>query len=274
MCRCLLLAILVLLTGPAAGRAYLGPPPLWQQLAASDCVVVGRLVAMEEKVETAHDYNGKQVEWYVGLVKISDPLWNARGLTHVRVGFLAPGNGERSLSHVAPGKDSCFILQRHPTEPFFTTNGWVDGIVHDDREPADFQKWVAALKRYGQLLADPPAGLAAKDADDRLATAALLLARYGAPQYSGKKCQPEPISAEESRLILQTILKGDWMLKEDNGDTITPYRLATTLCLAAGPSFPPAAFKHQKGTITKEATRKWLEENVDVYRIQHYVPVK
>jgi len=273
--RALRWSVLLLFAAASPGRAYIGPPPLWQQLAASDCVVVGQLVAMEEKVQTAHDYRAnEQVEWFVGLVKISESVWNARGLTHVRVGFLGPGNGERSLTHLPAGKDTCFILQRHPTEPFFLTNGWVDGIVHDDREPEDFRQWVATLKRYGKLLEDPQAGLAAQDADDRLTTAALLLAHYRAPRYTGRKYRAESLPAEESKLILETILKADWTVREGDWERVTPFRLFCSLNLTAKDNFPPAAFKHQKGVVSKEASRKWLEENAGVYRLQRYVPEK
>jgi hypothetical protein len=273
--RSWLLSMLLLLAGSVPARAYIGPPPAWQQLAAADCVVVGRLVAIEEKVETTHEYDAKQkTTWYVGLVKISDPLWSAQGLTHVRIGFLAMGNGERSLSCLKSGKDNCFILHRHPTEPFFITNGWVDGAVCDDRDGDDFRKWVAVLKRYGKLLEDPQAGLRAKDADDRLTTAALLLARYQQARHTGQKTQAEPIPAEESKLILETILKGDWNQQDGNWEKVTPFRLVCSLYLTEKDNFPPAAFKHQKGIISKEASQKWLEENMDVYRIQRYVPRK
>lgn len=266
-------SVFVLLACSTPGWAYLGSPPAWQQLAAADCVVVGRLVAIEEKVETPQEFNPTaKVNWHVGLVKISDPVWNARGLTHVRIGFLAPGNGQRSLSAEYQSKDTCFILKRHPTEPFFMPNGWNEGVFSSDRDADQFRKWVAVLKRYGSLLQDPQAGLRSKDADDRLTAAALLLARYSAARNLGKASRPEPIPADESRLILETILKADWNKREGNWENILPFDLATSLCLTDKDNWPPAAFKHQKGIITKEATKKWLEENVGGYRIQRYVP--
>src|SRR5262245_6716279 len=68
------------------------PPPISQRVAQAPVVVVGKVTAIEDKTVSATPYPGvkEKSEYHVAVVKIEDALVGAKGLTHIKVGFLVP----------------------------------------------------------------------------------------------------------------------------------------------------------------------------------------
>src|SRR5262249_263148 len=152
-------------------------------------------MAIEEKAVTARDYPGstRTTTYWVALVKITDPLWEPLGLTHVRVALMPTGAGSHPVLPV--GQEACFMLRRHFEGPFFVVPSWPpESLVSKGDDEQSSAKWVARLKRYAKLLDDPKASLQSKDADERLLTAALLLSRYRVvPPARGDNKATQPI---------------------------------------------------------------------------------
>src|SRR5205823_1156978 len=97
------------LLASAAPAGPMGPPPSMQyRLAVADVVVTGKVVSIEEKPVHAPAYPGNLVkaEYQIAVVKIDDPILRAKGLTHIRVGFLLANPAQfRRLPQVHLTKD-------------------------------------------------------------------------------------------------------------------------------------------------------------------------
>jgi hypothetical protein len=111
--------------------------------------------------------------------------------------------------------------------------------------------------------------LKSKEASDRLLAAHLLILRYNyTPQrFYGAFVKAEPIDAEESKLIMQTLAEPDWS-RDDPETRATPHAIGWLNLSAskAGRPLPP----HLK----PEEFKKWVKDSAGTYRIQKLVPVK
>ena len=117
-----------------------------------------------------------------------------------------------------------------------------------------------------KLLAKPMDGLKSKDADERLLTAALLIARYRTPKAG--QTRTESIDADESKLILQTLADADWTARAPKvGFQMNPQNLFFRLGVTPKDGWnQPKDFKK-----LQEEAKKWLKDNADKYRISRYV---
>src|SRR5262249_57636836 len=66
------------------------PPPPAQCAAMAQTVVIGKVVSIEDKTVAAKRYpsDTDKGEYKIAVVKIDDAVLGAKGLTHVRVGFI------------------------------------------------------------------------------------------------------------------------------------------------------------------------------------------
>ena len=110
------------------------------------------------------------------------------------------------------------------------------------------------------------------DPAERLLTVTLLLQRYRT--MSDVRNKQEPIDAEESKLILQTLLDTQDWTRFDATARTTPMLLFQQLGLTAqdgwNPPQPQAGQNYQEVLTT--AARQWLTQNAAKYRIQRYAP--
>jgi hypothetical protein len=268
----MLVSLVALYAQTEPARAYIGWPPLYHQVGAADCVVVGKVMAIEEKTVTVRNApnSDRTTTYWVALVKITDPLWEPLGLTHVRVALMSSSVGVHPVLPV--GQEACFMLHRHFEEPFFLVPSWPpNSMVPRGDDDQAFAKGVARLKRYGRLLTNPSAGLQSKDSDERLLTAALLLTRYRGGPVARGATTTQPIDAEQSRLILEALRTADWAKQGGELEGDSPVLLFWRLGLTDKDDWPPAPFKNQKGMYSQEAAKKWLEIHAATYRIQRFV---
>src|SRR5439155_17851245 len=105
------------------------------------------------------------------------------------------------------GQEGLFILKNQAAEKVYTIGGVVGYYINSDKNP-DFDKEVQAAKAAAKVLANPQASLKAKDADERLLAAAILIDKHRT--YRGPNSKQEPIDAEESKQILQALADADW----------------------------------------------------------------
>ena len=252
------LAGLSLLTGaaPAFGKR-MAPLPVPMRVAQADVAVVGKVTAIEDRTVKAGRFPGDTTpaEYKVAVVKIEEALLGARGLTHIRVGFI-PSAGRRVYfrSDLARGQEACLLLTRHPKAGFHQI--LFDGIL--DRGQA------AEVKKAARLLADPMAGLKSKSADDRFQTAALLLQRYRT-RRTGRE-RETLVGVEESRLILEAIAGADWKQVPGRDFRLSPQALFQLLSLQPADGWQVVDF-----TRLEPAARKWIKDNAGKYRIKRFV---
>lgn len=259
----------LLALGTSAALAAREPPPraVPDRVAAALAIAIGQVTAVED----ARDKPGHRVM----TVKVAEGLLGAKGLTHVRLLFT-PRDLRRSVAGSAPpptapvavGQEGCFFLAALTPDAMHRPIGFDYVLAKNDK--AVFDKHLAALKRYVALLEDPAAGLNAKDRDDRFATAALLILRYRAIAGADKT---EPIEAEQSKLILQTLAEADWKpegprLVAREHTQMTPSALFQLIGPNAQDGWrPPENFRE----FTVQAPL-WLKEHAGSYRIHRFLP--
>ena len=208
------------------------------------------------------------------MVSIQSALLGPDKVESVRVAFAPPaadgakssrGSNRFALVRLATGDEGCFFLRKHPDEPFYVASAAYDFL---DKKSKDFDKDLVQVKRCVRLLADANAGLQARQADDRLLTAALLIYRYRTARYVylGKP-KTEAINAEQSQRILAALAEGDWSAKETPapGSQLNLF-LRLGLTKADGWQTPASL------ADVAPAARKWLHDRAADYRILRYVP--
>ncbi len=160
-------------------------------------------------------------------------------------------------------QEVCLYLTPHHEANFYTYPNFGGVIVKDKNNPQAFTTEVHEVRRCFKLLANPKASLASKNAEDRLATAAMLLTRYRTPvSPNTNPPQQEPIDAAESKAILLALAEADWTPRQ-----LSPQGLFYRLNLTAKDGWTqPKNFQE-----FPEAARKWLKENAEKYRIQRFV---
>src|SRR2546430_2734725 len=91
---------LLLVSSVSAKALMIAPAPLPQRLATAECVVIGKVTGIEDKLVAAPRFPNDQEkgEYKVAIVKIEEGFGSAKKLTHIKVGFLPvptvnPGTG-------------------------------------------------------------------------------------------------------------------------------------------------------------------------------------
>lgn len=257
------------------------PFPLPQKVAVSDAVVVGRVVALEERaVEVPQAPNAAKAAYTIANIKIDDGLGGTKGLTNIRVGFIPTTAGDPAggrpirrpgvvIPNLAAGQEGCFFLTRHPVGDFYVIT---PGAAPLDKKAENYAKELAAVRKFAKIMADAPAALSAADAKERLTAAGMLVQKYRAWRGSDKQ---EPIPAEESKKILTVLLESDWAVN-DPDPVQSPLVLFNSLGLQLKDGFrPPVVQAGQDYTqVMQKAAKNWIKANLDTYRIQKYVAGK
>jgi hypothetical protein len=248
-------------------------PPLPARVALADCVVVGEVTGVNpEPVLAPPDVKvpgAPKVPYTLAAVRVGTVVIGDRNLRELRAGYVVPARparpGQAALKW-AVGQQACFFLHKHPDESFYVARAPWDVLERARAE--DFNRQLALVKRCARLLADPASGLRAKEADDRLLTAGMLIFRYRTARYVYRGTpRTEAIDAEQSRLILSALAEGPWSEKE--GEAALSRRLLFfRLGLTATDGWrPPASAKD-----LAPAARAWLRANAATYRIRRYAP--
>lgn len=272
----------ILTASTVAARAMMiAPPPGPQRLVGAQCVVVGKVTAIEEKtIEASPAAGAPKVLYRVAVVKISDEIRGANGLTSIRVGFIppmdAPAPGPEGGPRIRPirrmpqvtlavGQEALFFVKKHHEKDFYVAPMYFDVVNKEGN--ANFDKDVALLKKCEKLIKNPNEGLKSNDAEDRLLAAGLLISKYRTPEGTGKQ-RFEPIDAEQSKLILQAIADGDWS-KQDFRQ-MSAMSVFNSLGLTPADGWKPGPFKNYQVEFPA-AAKAWLKDNADKYRVKRMV---
>jgi hypothetical protein len=267
--------------------------PAPNQVAQSDAVVLGKVESIAEKTVTAKKFLPGQTgdaEYQLATVKVQEGLLAAKGLTHVEVAWVPttkvidPHDRKPPFSlqpNVTKDLEGCFFLVKHPTESFYVLVNSQDVVNKSNK---DFEKYADLIKKCSKLIDDPEQGLKSNDASERLLAARLLMTRYRVPKAAlevppiisvrpeprptpGKQ---EPIDADESKLILQTMIDADWSEKipELGGNAA---RLFDLLNLSATDGWDDDDSRTPIQDKRWNAMKKWLKKNVGTYRVKRFV---
>ena len=258
-----------------------------EKVVAADCIVIGKIVAMEDKaVEVELTPGAPKVSYKVASIKIDDSIAGAKGLTHVRVGFVPPppapptGPGGPPIRIRRPGlnlnlevgQEGVFFLSKFAQSDFMVIPPRCQFI---DKKSADYDKQVALVRKAVKVIGEPVKALKAEKQGDRFEAAAIMLQKYNSyPANRTGKVVREPINAEESKLILTALRDADWSKTDDA--MMNPLALFQRLGLQPkdGFQYPRVQPGQDFNKVMQEAAKKWLKENADKYRIQQWVEVK
>jgi hypothetical protein len=267
------------------GPAFLIKPmalPVPLRLAAADAVVIGKVVAIEEKPAYAAQFPGqRKSEYRVAVVQVNEGFGAAKGQTQVRVGFLPVPKPDPRVRPVGfppilqqtqldKDDDVLLFLHRHPDGNFYHMPNLGDGVK---KTAQTFAKEVEEAQKAAGLLADPKAGLSSTEQADRFLTAAMLINRYRTQKAAarpGVAPKTEAIDAEESKLILTALGEANWAPPgpglQQPAFMLQPMNLFTRLGVTPQDGWvPPRA-----GNFV-EAAQKWVKDNAGTYRIKKFV---
>ena len=241
------------------------PPPGPARVANSDVVIVGKVDALEPQ-----DVKVGNTNYRIAVVKINEGIKGAKaGQPTLRIGFvpiekpnpMVIRTGARPVQ-LEPGQEGLFVLKKHAREDFYTIGGVVGYFINSDKNK-DFEKEVQAAKASAKVTENLTGSLKAKDAEERLSAAAVLIEKYRTFRPNAKL---EPIDAEESKQILQALAGADWQTQVNFMSLRTnPTQLFQRLGVTAKDGFVPP-----KGGNYQDAIRMWLVRNADTYRIQRF----
>ena len=277
------------------------PPKPAMQAVQADVVVIGKVIEIEKDTVDASPYKGapkeQKVAFKIAVLKIEDPLVGARGLTQLRVGFLAdaaptapvlvdqpqiaiarrpirPGFGPVALT---AGMEGVFLLTPHHDGDFHVVvNNGAPLLKKDD----NYAKELETIKKIAGAIDDPVAALKSKDKADRAVAAQTILTRYRGRPLAGKVVE-EDIPAEENKLLVQALAELPWV--PEGNDYAKPSRSSLWGFLQAEklgfkqpvfrqpvPGAPAPDFNKQ----WEEATNDFLKANGEKIKIKKLVVVK
>ena len=251
------------------------PPSTPEKVATSDLIVVGKVSGFGPKLVKAELFPNDRREMQIALVKVADTLQGKAG-KEIKVGFFPPAVApigkpgglirpplRRGGVQLKVDQEAMFFLKKHPRKDVYVLQAPFE--VLNKTGNANFGKETALVKKYVKLLANPMTGLKARDAGERFLTAALLLVRYRTPAPGITKT--EPVSAEQSKLILDALAGADWKKPNPQAPLLNPqamfYRLGVT---------PKDGWNQPKDFRNfPDEAKKWLKDNAGKYHIKRFV---
>ena len=267
-------------------------PPIAQRVAQSTTVVVGKVESIEEKPVSAKQYPTAtdKADFKIAVIKIEDPIYGAKGLTHVRVGFVpTPTPGPNPGTAVGPAvrppigrpKPVNFVKDQEVLvclTPHFDGNFLYAPMAFDVVEKQgnqNFEKDVAEATKFAKLLANPKEGLKSDKQEDRYATAAVLIMHYRFKRI-GTDQKTEAVDAEISKLILTVLAEADWTKATPEFVRVTPAMLFSQLHITAKDGWTPPMIevmgrKQIDYQNQPAAMKQWCKDNAEKYKIQRLV---
>lgn len=282
MRRGLIALLWVIAAGPLGGQVveldlrsvadFAMPTAPPNRAALADAIVIGRVVALEDKdVDAAPVMGDGKVTYRIAQVAVTNRLAGPKDAKLVRVAFVLKKDVGPAVIRPRPwvgspqletGLDGLFFLLKHPTEKFYVMPMHFDFVP---RSAPTFEKEAAESREAGMLLDRPLEGLSAKDAAERFRTAALLIMRYRSVRFSSFS-KLEPVGEEESKLILRALREADWKQPQVFGRP-HPWTSFLQLGLNAKDGWTPPVGGAGLPAL-HQAAGEWLERNGSTYRVQ------
>jgi len=268
-----------------------------QQAMTAEVIIVGKVTEIEKEMTKATPGVGvkDKIDYHVGVIKISESIQGAKGLTTVRVGWQpTPKLGgpvpdlqpavqqlpvrrppfQQQQAFLTEGQEGCFFLTKHHDGDFYVMQ---QAGMPLDKKVADFEKQMTSVKKVMKVFEDPKTALKAKDASDRQFAANMLIQKYrNYPQVNtpNAKVVQEGIDAEESKLILETLSAMEWGKVDANGQGLQNIWYQIGIQPKDGFVQPKFVQGQDFNKIMGEAVSKWLKDNAEKYRIQRWTVAK
>ncbi len=250
------------------------PPPGPVRIVNSDAVFVGRVIEMEPVDVDAKPYpQAKEtVKFRIAVVKVNSVIRGLKTEKTIRIGFNPPmepkpgrpiiGGGRRGPA-VEVGQEGLFMISKHSDGKFYQAPNYGYFVPMIQK---DFDKEVKTAKQVVAIMADAKTALQSKDADERLLAASIQISMYRT-QKAPFPNREEPISAEESKLILNAIASAKWGPVRF-GDT-NPQQLFFQLGVSQKDGFEQPR-KITSPDDMRNAIQGWIRNHAD-YRIKRFV---
>ena len=247
----------------SSSTAYLSMPsePIAHKVGAADCVVLGKITAIQANSMPGQVYRYSptpQMAFTIVEVEVQESLYGLKDMKQVRFGFR---DVKAYKPNLAVGQTGYFCGVQVGMNAFYI----VPLHCFCEQNDPSFAKDLASARRLGRLMGDPERGLNAKDADERLLTAyLLLLRRCYVPWRHGEPGKTQPLDAEQSKLILLALAGADWNKHRlEVRDAVAALQLAVKFGAPVLKDFPP----NQADEGWPAAAKQWLKENAASYRI-------
>jgi hypothetical protein len=261
----LALVVASMLCWASASRAYIALPKesLAQKVAVADCVVLGKITAIQDKpVQGKGGMRG--VDFTIVEVEIKESLYGAKDKKQIRMGFPnidKQGTKQGAKPGRSVGQIGYFCGLRDGKNDFYIVPV---GCSSAEKDPG-FEKDLTAVRRLCRLLEHAEEGLKSTDVEERLLTAYLLILRNCyAPWRRGMVGEAKPIHAEQSKRILLALAEGDWKKnRREVRGAVAALQLSVKFGAPPLKDFPPEAGEEQ----WVAAAKQWLKQNAETYRI-------
>jgi hypothetical protein len=264
----------LLLIGQAAYALIIAPPPGPVRIVQSDAVFVGKVIAIEPQDVDAKPFPGAKetVKYRIAVVSVSQAVKGMKDEKMVRVGFVPPvprkpglpiSSGSLRNTQLQIGQEGLFMINKHSDGKFYQAPQFGYFVSAQDKS---FTEEVNTAKKVVTVMANPLASLKSKDYEERLLAASIQISKHRT-QKPPFRNQQEPIDAEESKLILDTLMANKWQpgrFGQTNG-----YQLF--LQLGVGPQDGWKGPNQIKDIDeVRVAFQGWLKDNPN-YRIKRFV---
>jgi hypothetical protein len=286
---------------PAEARALVaGVQPAAVRALQAEVIALGKVTEIEKDTVEGPAYTDapkdQKATYKIAVLKIEDPLLGAKGLTQIRIGFLAdapaagtpatppaggPGRVARPVRFgggpiaLTAGMEGCFLLNSLPGADFYIAAGNGPPLLKKDE---NYEKELKGIKTTVKTIDDPVAALKLKDAGDRFQAAHALLWRYQSVKGNQARVTREAVPAEENKLLLAVLAEHSWLPKDPvvprAAGEIAPSR--STLWYMVnwnehGFKQPKAAPDADFNKLMDIATAKFLIDNMDKIKLKRAV---
>jgi hypothetical protein len=271
------LALLVMMTAALTAKALMiAPPPVGLRAATAQLAVVGKVTKLADKTVPAEMFKDDMQQMMIATVKIDQAILGKAG-KEIKVGFVVPMErpGRPPLGRPIRGypmvnlvvdQEALMLLKPHPKMKDVYIAADMFSVLNKKDNP-NFKNELEEVKKAAKVLSSPVPSLKAKDTNDQLFAAALLVSRYYSPE--GAEAKTEKVSAAESKLILDILANADWKAPErgPGGYAMNPQGLFFRLNLTNKDGWnQPADFNQ-----IEPAAKKWLKANSGKYQLTRYV---
>jgi hypothetical protein len=285
----------LLFAATSANAMRIAPPAPAIRAAQAHTIIVGKVESIEEKTVSAKQFPGAKdkVEYQIAVIKVTDPILAAKGLTHIRVGFIPPpappmgkpggpiAIGPRRYDvTLAKDQEGLFFLQPHNDGNFMIIQGFDDAVFKQGNQ--NFDQVVTDTKKFIKLLDSPKESLKAEKQEDRFTAAAMLITKYRyRSNFGAAEPKTEAIDADISKLILTALGEADWKANGPGLFRMNPLQMFTQLGVTDKDDYNPPMMEVQvQGQPPRKQidyaklpdyAKQWCKDNAGKYKIQKFV---
>ena len=269
-----------------------------QKVAQSDVIVTGKVTTVEKETVELPQFAGdkNKAAFTVAVIKIETALSGAKNVTHLKVAFMAqPGGGGEEVPVGKPGirplpirgfgpvqltegQEGIFFLQKHPgSDTYYAIQ---QGMTPVAAKAENYKDELVKVKGITDALADPLKALKAEKLDARLTAVAAIVGKYRQPARGGQSVEVA-IPAEETKLILKTLLEADWTVADMPAPGFdyqsAPGNIASMIGLYPGGNGVPQVLVKPGESYNakwKEVVKAWFEKSGEKFEIKKFVAKK